>query len=330
MEKEFLKFRLILIITLTVFLAACSRSNREAESNVTPLPPAAAVKVQQFLANELGISPNQVTILNIQTKQWSNSCLDAQAEGEICAQQVTPGYSITLGYGDGVFAFHTDLEGYHFRQVQQDITPSPAALQSRQLLAAMLRYEPEAVRIVSEEAVRFSDSCLGIAIPETICAQVQIRGRRIILETDRTQFEFRTADGPIDPQLAVAAGIKGGDQVIMLSREGGLDNRCDYLDITLSGYVIQYSCQNLPGEVPGITVLPDEEKAQLLRWMLTYTSYDVTQTRQNGEKLRVTFIGAGTENPTFEEQEIIREFSEELIRLPAPFPTPLPTLDPEG
>lgn len=319
-----------IVLFLSLILAGCSGDGQNSPAAATLLPPAAAIKVQQYQAESLGVGPEWVTIVDIQSKQWSNSCLDAQAPDELCAQQITPGYRIVLTYGGETFVFHTNLEGSHIREVTQQPEPSEAALQSRQLLAGYLGYDPESIRIVSEESVLFADSCLEIAIPETVCAQVQVRGKRVILEVDRVQFEFHSAIEPINPKLAAVSGIKGGDAVLMFSREGGSDNSCDNLNVTLSGYVIQYSCRNVPGEAPGITLLPEEDQARVLKWVLAYAPYDVTQTRQDGMKLRVTFTGSGTENAAFAEQETIREFCEALMVPPAPLATPLPTVGSEG
>lgn len=323
-----MKKNLLAWLVLALILAACTRSGENSPVLTTPLPPRAAIKAQQQLAAELGIDPNWITIQEVQAKQWSNTCLDAQAENEVCAEQITPGYRIFLTYDGNTYTYHTDLEGNQIREPRAEAVHSEAALQARQLLAGLLGYEAESITILSEESLRFADSCLEISIPETACAQVQVRGKRILLEADGIQFEFRTADDTIAPVLAAAAGIKGGDLVIMYSRDGGKDNVCDNLNITLSGRAIQYSCRNIPGEVPGISDLSAEEKAQLLKWVLGYTSYDVTQTQQDGLKLRVTFTGAGRENPTFQEQETIREFSQGLLLIPPPFPTPLPTIGP--
>lgn len=330
-----MKLRPLLSIILLIASSACSLTDQETLINPTPFddgeihPPAAAITAQAALAGELGITSDQILIQDIQSAEWSNSCLDAAGADEICAQQLTPGYLIVLRYGENIFTYHTDLEGNQVRQVQQVANPSAAALQSRQLLAGLLGYDPDAIRIISEEAVLFADSCLEITIPETVCAQVQIRGKRITLEANNNFFEFHSADEPVAPILAVAAGVLAGRPVIMLSQNGGPDNLCDNLNITLSGNVIQYSCRGMPGEVPGISELTSEDQAQILRWVLKFSPYDITQTRQDGTTVRVTFYGTGPDEAQFEAQEKIRLFSEGLIRAPRPFPTPLPTVGPE-
>lgn len=326
-----MKPRLLAFLAIFITLASCSGAGQGTPDVPTPYdsgeiqPPEAAVQAQIALAGVLGVTRDQIQIRDIQSVQWPDACLDAGEPGEICAQVITPGYRVVLAYGDELHTYHTDLSGNEVRPVRQVAEPSEAALQSRQLLAALLGLNPDAVRIFSEESVHFADSCLEIPIPETVCAQVQVRGKRITLEADNHRFEFRSADEPVAPALAVADGIQAGHPVIMLTREGGIDDFCDQLNITLSGKVIQYTCRNVPGTLPGISELSAENQAQLLRWVLKYSPYDITLTRQDGVKIRLTFMGTGPDAAQFEEQETIRQFSEGLLRMPRPFPTPLPT-----
>lgn len=331
-----MKPRLLAFLAIFLTLAACSGAGQGTPEIPTPFdggkiqPPEAAVQAQIALAGVLGVSSDQIQIRDIQSAEWPDACLDAGTPDEICAQVITPGYRVVLAYGEELYTYHTDLAGDQVLSVQRVAEPSEAALQSRQLLAAMLGLNPDTVRIVSEESVRYADSCLEISIPETVCAQVQVLGKRITLEADNHRFEYRSADEPVAPVLAVADGIQAGHPVIMLTREGGIDEYCDQLNITLSGKVIQYTCRNVPGTLPGISELSAENQAQLLKWVLKYSPYDITQTRQDGVKIRLTFMGTGPDAAQFEEQETIRQFSESLLRMPRPFATPLPTSDAEN
>jgi len=156
-----MKKRLLALLALALVLAACTRSGENSPVLTTPLPPKAAVKAQQELAGELGIDPNWITIQEVQAKQWSNTCLDAQAENEICAEQITPGYRIILTYDGTTYTYHTDLEGNQIREPRRSSpfrgrAPSPSAS------GRLLGYAPEDITIVSEESVRFADSCLEI------------------------------------------------------------------------------------------------------------------------------------------------------------------------
>ncbi len=332
-----MKPRLLPIIAIFLAVLACTLPVEQTPAPATPTPwdggvippPAAAVQAQTDLAGFLGVAPDAITIRDIQSTQWGNSCMDVPVVGETCAQQPSNGYVVVLAFQNNVYTYHTDQEGIQLRRINQVMNPSQAALEASSLLAGMLGFNPDSVRIVKEESLRFSDSCLGIPIPETICAQVQVRGTRIELEANGEIFEFRSAEDPIKPVLALAAGIEAGKVILLLSRDGGPNAYCDNLNITLSGKVLQYTCFGAFAANPGITDLSIEDQAVVLRWILNFSPFDSTQTRLDGVKVRLTFNGIGEEIAQFADQQEIQGFVEGLLKVPGPAPTLLPS-EPAG
>ena len=73
-------------------------------------------------------------------------------------------------------------------------TSPPAAVTAAQAaLAAQLRLpSPDQVRVVSWQQVDWPNSCLGIAAPDQVCAQVIVEGYRVILEANGARHEYRT------------------------------------------------------------------------------------------------------------------------------------------
>lgn len=330
-----MKPRLLSLAMLLFAVLACTLPFQPTATTPTPYdggiiqPPAAVVQAQTDLAAVLGVTPAEITIRDIQSKVWSNSCLDAPTVEEVCAQQQTDGYQVILAYGEEIYTYHTDLTGIQLRRIQQVLNPSQAALEARALLAGMLGYNPETIRITSEENLRFQDSCLEISTPETVCSQVQVRGTRIELEVDDILFEFRSAENPVAPVLAMAAGVDAGQPVILISRDGGINRYCDNLNITL-GKAIQYACAGVSGEVPGIMDLSAQDQAQLLKWVLKFSPFDTRQTRLDNVAIHLTFYGTGPEIAQFADQQEIQKFAEDQFKLPKATPTPLPTVGPEG
>ena len=329
-----MKARVFLAMFLLVLLVACATGQPNSPGYPSPVdggvvqPPPAASEAQRELSAQLGVTADQIEIREVQQVQWSNTCLDVPQADEPCARESIAGYRVKLAFGDQQFTFHTNLDGTRVRRVEEVAAPSPAALQARQMLGGMLDLDPEGIRIVSEESVRFADSCLEISIPETACAQVQVRGRRILLEAGGVRFEFHSPDETVAPVLATAAGISAGQTIILLSREGGPLDYCDELNITLSGSVIQYSC-DIRGTSPGITFLAPEEQAQLLQWVLAYLPFEDKQTRLDGTQVYLNFYGAGYDPAPFEQQQTIQQFAERFFPTPVLTPTPLPTFNPE-
>ena len=65
-------------------------------------------------------------------------------------------------------------------------------------LAAELQIDVDQVEVVSMEAVEWSDSCLGISDPETMCSMAITPGYRIVLSVDGVEYEYHTnEDGSI-------------------------------------------------------------------------------------------------------------------------------------
>lgn len=78
----------------------------------------------------------------------------------------------------------------------------PAADAAVRALAALLGLDPSAIKVISAEAVEWSDSCLGIAYIDAICAQMIVPGYRLVLEANGHTFTYHTnEDGS---QLAIA------------------------------------------------------------------------------------------------------------------------------
>lgn len=329
---------LIPLSFLFIGILACSLPGQATQTPIPPTPydggliqpPAAALAARNDLAAVLGVAAESLTIQQINSREWNNTCLDAPNIGEVCDGQLIEGYEVVISDGKTAYTYHTDDSGTLLRRLQQVVNPSETALQSRSLLAGMLGYEPEDVRIVAEEAVRFKDSCLEIITPETACPQVPVRGTRVELEVDGILYEFHSAESPIDPLLASVGTITGGQLVIMLSRDGGVNQYCDNINITLGGKAIQYTCSGMSGETPGILDLSIQDQAKVLKWVLQFASFDVRQTRQDRVAIHISFTGIGSQDAQFTEQQEIQQFTEGLMRPVMPYPTLLPGIGPSG
>lgn len=67
-----------------------------------------------------------------------------------------------------------------------------AALRARADLAERLRVPQNAIELASVEQVDWPDACLGIHLPDVMCAQVISPGYRVILQTKGTSYEYHT------------------------------------------------------------------------------------------------------------------------------------------
>jgi len=68
----------------------------------------------------------------------------------------------------------------------------PAFESAREALARQLGVDPLAIRLVETAPVDWPDACLGLPAAGESCAQVITPGFRVVVETGRTSYEFRT------------------------------------------------------------------------------------------------------------------------------------------
>lgn len=58
-----------------------------------------------------GIGESEIVVESAAFQEWSNSCLDAAAEGEVCAEVITPGFVIVIEVEGTHYEYHTDMNG---------------------------------------------------------------------------------------------------------------------------------------------------------------------------------------------------------------------------
>ena len=96
---------------------------------------------------------------------------------------------------------------------------SPAVLAAIRSLASALGLPADQIKLISVEAVEWTDSCLGVSRPDASCLQVITPGYLVVLEANGQQYEYHTnQDGsivlaatggalPSDPQAAAASTL---------------------------------------------------------------------------------------------------------------------------
>ncbi len=72
--------------------------------------------VRASLAQELGVDPLSITLVDVQPVDWPDSCLGLAGPDEMCAQVITPGFLVKAKAGETVYEFHTDQEANNIRE----------------------------------------------------------------------------------------------------------------------------------------------------------------------------------------------------------------------
>lgn len=179
-------------------------------------------------------------------------------------------------------------------------------------LAANLGLKESDISVVSNEEVEFKDTCLGVALQDVVCAQVETLGRVITLEAEGIQYEYRTSDDDARIQPATIA--------LAWKREGGFAGFCDYLTVFLSGEVYRSSCTGGQyREELLIDLLSADEFAQLNRWVMMYGEFeiDASDPPKVSDRMVVvlTFAGVGSDRTVnASEQQEMLNFAQELYQ----------------
>ncbi len=314
------RFWAILLIVLLVGLG-CALPASWRPSTPEPTQPAgtgdfpsAALKAQASLANDLGVSVGDVEISDFKSSHWSDSCLEAPNPGETCTSVETPGWTITLKYGGSTYIYHSDQPGDNLRRVQGVVDPGPIALQSVQLLAGLMGYNPEAVQILSETPTTFQDTCLGLVTPGLTCEVIPSRGEIVRLQANDMVFELRSQNDPIDPVVAEIQGVSTASAAITWTRLSSGSGQCSNLVVYPNNVVIHYDCGTASGREPSIATLTPEQQSQLLKWFVSIQKFDYTQGVTNGDSARLYFSSIGKVPPTDAQKALIFQYTNTLVQ----------------
>jgi hypothetical protein len=108
--------RVLAVLVVTLFASACASST----STPTPAPsnpvmlspsPEAQPAVQAVVADaaaHLGISPDQIQVQQVESRQWPDSSLGCPQPGQMYSQIVTPGYLIVISGAGKRLEYHTN------------------------------------------------------------------------------------------------------------------------------------------------------------------------------------------------------------------------------
>lgn len=278
-------------------------------ANLTPAQQAALT----LLSQTLNLPLDQLTLVSTESVTWSNGCLDVERPDTMCTQAVVEGYRIMI-----------EANGREY-EVRTNETGSMAVLASgadagalieviliRQL-AENLGLDAGSISVVSNEAVEFPDACLGVAMPDVMCAQVITPGRIIVLEANGVQYEYHVSDDGRRIQPATLA--------LTWSRDGGIAGFCDRLTVFLSGEVYGSSCKsNREERVAALSaLLSADEMSQFQAWLDEYGTLTLDASDPVGVSdrmvMELTFFGNGSRRTliTANKQELF-EFAQSLYQ----------------
>lgn len=271
----------------------------------SPLPDAAAAAAQ-VLVRQLGIPLSVVRLVSMVEVVWRDGCLELAGPDEMCTLALVPGYRIILEATGQQYVFHTNRSGSQVRMAAASIPEKEwprAALRARNALAEKLGLAPEAVRIISAEAVDWPDACLGIYLPDEGCAQVLTPGFKVILEANGIRYEYHTdQNGDALRPLPVPLSAAPADVIWR-----GTTGTSECVEARLTPDALTYG----PCDGTGKTVPLTDERgrpSQLVTLLMTYRPFAAATPAGS-----VSFAGQGRFQATPAEQRMIAEWLTQVV-----------------
>jgi hypothetical protein len=260
----------------------------------------------------LSLSADQITLISTEAVTWPNGCLGVQRMGVMCTQNVVEGFKIILKADANQYEFHTNQDG----SVIVPVAGDPSALGAMEKVIAKqlvnnLGLNEKDIIVVSNAVVEFNDACLGMAMPNVMCAQMITPGRIIVLEANGVQYEYHTdADGSHTVPATLALTWK---------REGGIAGFCDNLTVFLSGEIYGSQCKTSDGRMKTFaSLLSVTEQKQFTTWITKYGQVDLDASDPKGVADGMTVLlslyGDGNTKPSKDDQSTMFLWAQDLYR----------------
>jgi hypothetical protein len=164
--------------------------------------------------------------------------------------------------------------------------------------------DADAITIASVEAVDWPDACLGVSLPDVMCAQVITPGFRVVIEANGQQYEYHTDATGGQIVLANAPQAQVGDLWIDWQQT---QDTCQALQIGSAGLAFG-PCM---GRMMSGRLLTPEREQELRTFLETYAPF-----RADTPAGVINFTGTGRGEATLAEQRMIAEWARQ-VRLEA-------------
>lgn len=226
--------RTLMLVLAMLMLVACGAATVVEPTTVPPAPtiaPAAeptappldeqgqavAAALGEELAEYLGISVEDLVLVDAQAVNWPDSALGCPEPDKAYTQVMIMGYRLVFSDGNRSYELHSGMAGGpalictngvpQFLREQPpapatEPTPSPLTgmdnkmerMQdaARRRLAAELSLEPAAINLLLAERWTWADSSLGCPEPSAMYLQVLTPGYRFVFEADGQRYELHT------------------------------------------------------------------------------------------------------------------------------------------
>ena len=318
---------LLLFVLLVMLFTACTPQAAPTQESVLPteetlpdvkptpthipvdLTPAQLAAVSA-LSDITGLSADKISLVSTEAVTWPDGCLGVQKLGVMCTQAEVAGFKILLEAEGKQYEFHTNQNGSAVVLAAGEASGLVEESLISQL-AENLGLDKKDISVVSNEEVEFPDSCLGVAMPEVMCAQAITPGRIVVLEANGIQYEYHVnADG---------SHVQPATLALTWKREGGIAGFCDNMTVFLSGEIYTTSCKGLDSRMGTLSaLLSAEERDQFNTWIGTVGQAEVDASDPEGvaDRMVVTlsFFGIGSGVLPAEDEKALLLWAQELFQ----------------
>ncbi|AFY84333.1 hypothetical protein [Oscillatoria acuminata] len=169
---------------------------------VSYLPAEVANAVLEASARRSRLDIAELSITQIQVRDWPNLCLEVDASGKNCHTETVTGWQIAIAAGNERLVYHVDHSGevllfnsaLSSRMEPLDQAPLPlglAALVKADLIKTV-GISPDQVEVAEYSPQTWRDSCLGLLHSQAVCDRNSVNGWRIVLSNGGTRWVYRT------------------------------------------------------------------------------------------------------------------------------------------
>lgn len=309
----------------------------------------AAQAARQSLAHELGLNPYVVLLESSTSIQWPDGCLGIYKTGQMCTQQITPGFVIILSALGKLYQFNTDENG-----AQVSAVPGLAAPVNDLVLTWHTDGQCQTAMLRPEASVT-SGPCNGQLMTYTFSSDTPQAVQDLITfaatyapvyaETPAGQLNFhgtgsQTASVAEQRMLAewahwvidaaVAGRTSATDRLALAwHREGGIAAFCDDLAVYTTGFAQATACKGNQPQAFGRRRLTANQLAQLYQWVDNLHSFNLQQANspRASDTMTITllFNGNGSQTANENEKQAIKTFAGQLY---VQFSTPISATPP--
>ena len=271
--------------------------------------PAAARAAITVLMGQLNLAAGQIGVISVEAVDWPDGCLGVTRIGVLCTQAIVPGFRVVLEANGKQYEFHTNQDGSVVLPVDVAVEiPDSMIKAATDALAQALGIANVSIKLVSATLIQWADSCLGVSLPGSACAQHVTPGYLIVLEANGVQYEYHTnQDGSL---------IIPGSLALVWRRIGGIAGFCDTLVLYRSGEAQAEFCKPNTGgaDASQATLLTADEQDHLAGWLQQFGTVSIDQespaNASDQMSVTLTLYGAGSAQPTEAEQQAMLDFAQ--------------------